>query len=71
MSQSIPTGYIPRAKCFEQANAGHPGNFFCLIPCPGAKNYCRIPRGFYFVVSIGIATYSIIINVALVIEATE
>ena len=41
MSQSIPTGYIPpgnpRKNFFERANLGHPGNIFCLIPCPGAK----------------------------------
>ena len=48
MSQSIPTGYIPpppgqpRGKFFERANPGHPGS---LIPCPGAKNDGRIPRG--------------------------
>ena len=35
----------PGENFFERANPGHPGNFFCLIPCPGAKNYCRIPRG--------------------------
>ena len=46
MSQSIPTGYIrPRENFFERANPGHPGNFFCLIPCPGAKNDGRIPGG--------------------------
>ena len=49
MSQSIPTGYIPpgnpRENVFERANPGHPGNFFCLIPCPGAKNDGRIPGG--------------------------
>ena len=49
MSQSIPTGYIPpgqpRGKFFERANPGHPGKFFCLIPCPGAKNDGRIPWG--------------------------
>ena len=49
MSQSIPTGYIPpgnpRENFFERANPGHPGKFFCLIPCPGAKNDGRIPRG--------------------------
>ena len=47
MSQSIPTGYIPPGQppgnCFERANPGHPGNVFCLIPCPGAKNDGRIP----------------------------
>ena len=35
----------PRENCFERANPGHPGNFFCLIPCPGAKNDGRIPGG--------------------------
>ena len=51
MSQSIPTGYMPPPPgnpgeiFFERANPGNPGKFFCLIPCPGAKNYCRIPRG--------------------------
>ena len=50
MSQSIPTGHIPPPgnpgeNFFEQANPGHPGKFFCLIPCPGAKNDGRIPRG--------------------------
>ena len=47
MSQSIPTGYIPPGNpgenFFERANPGHPGKFFCLIPCPGAKNDGRIP----------------------------
>ena len=41
MSQSIPTGYIPpgnpRENFFELANPDHPGKFFCLIPCLGAK----------------------------------
>ena len=49
MSQSIPTGYIPPGNpgenFFDRANPGHPGKFFCLIPCPGAKNDGRIPRG--------------------------
>ena len=50
MSQSIPTGYIPppratRGKFFKRANPGQPGKLFCLIPCPGAKNDGRIPRG--------------------------
>ena len=49
MSQSIPTGYIPlgnpRENVFERANPGHPGKFFCLIPCPGAKYDGPIPRG--------------------------
>ena len=49
MSQSIPTGYIPpgkpRENFFERANPGHPGNFFCLIYCPGAKNDGRILGG--------------------------
>ena len=50
MSQSIPTGYIPPPgnpgeNFFERANPGHPGKFFCLIPCPGAKNDGRIPGG--------------------------
>ena len=50
MSQSIPTGYIPalgnpRENFFERANPGHPGKFFCLIPCPGAKYDGQIPRG--------------------------
>ena len=44
MSQSIPTGYIPpgnpRENFFERTNPSHPGKFFCLILCPGAKNYC-------------------------------
>ena len=48
MSQSFPTGYTPPGNpgdnFFERANPGHPGNFFCLIPCPGAKNDGRIPR---------------------------
>ena len=35
----------PRENFFERANPGHPGNFFCLIPCPGAKNDGRIPGG--------------------------
>ena len=35
----------PRGKFFERANPGHPGNFFGLIPCPGATNNGRIPRG--------------------------
>ena len=50
MSQSIPTGYIPPPgnpgeSFLERANPGHPGKFFCLIPCPGAKNDGRIPGG--------------------------
>ena len=50
MSQSIPTGYIPPPGnpgeiFFERANPGHPGKFFCLIRCPGAKNDGRIPGG--------------------------
>ena len=49
MSQSIPTGYIPSGNLgenlLERANPGHPGKFFCLIPCPGAKNDGRIPGG--------------------------
>ena len=49
MSQSIPTGYTPpgnpRENFFERANPGHPGKFFCLIPCPGAKNDGQIPGG--------------------------
>ena len=45
MSQSIPTGYIPPGKFFERANPSHPGKFFCLIPCPGAKSDGQIPRG--------------------------
>ena len=50
MSQSIPTGYIPPPgnpgeNFFERANPGRPGKFFCLIPCPGAKNDGRIPGG--------------------------
>ena len=48
ISQSIPTGYIPRATpgkiFFERVNPGHPGNFFSLIPCPETKNDRRIPR---------------------------
>ena len=35
----------PRENFFERANPGHPGNFFCLIPCPRAKNDGRIPGG--------------------------
>ena len=35
----------PPGNCFERANLGHPGNFYCLIPCPGAKKYGRIPGG--------------------------
>ena len=38
MSQSIPTGYIPPP-------GQPPGKFFCLIPCPRAKNDGRIPGG--------------------------
>ena len=34
----------PRGKFFERANPGHSGKLFCLMPCPGAKNYCRIPQ---------------------------
>ena len=49
MSQSIPTGYIPPGNpgenFFERANPGHPGKFFCRIPCPGAKNDGQIPGG--------------------------
>ena len=52
MSQSIPAGYIPPppgqllGKFFEQANPGHQGNSFCLIPsCPGTKHDGRIPGG--------------------------
>ena len=49
LSQSIPTGYIPpeqlRGNFFERANPSHLGNFFCLIPCPRAKNDGRILRG--------------------------
>ena len=33
-----------RENFFERANPGHPGKFFCLIPCPGAKNDGQIPR---------------------------
>ena len=33
----------PGENFFERANPGHPGKFFCLIPCPGAKNDGRIP----------------------------
>ena len=33
----------PPGQIFERANPGNPGNFFCLIPCPGAKNDGRIP----------------------------
>ena len=35
----------PREKFFDRANPRHPGKFFCLIPCPGAKNDGRIPGG--------------------------
>ena len=35
----------PLGKFFEQVNPGHPGRFFCLISCPGAKNDHQIPRG--------------------------
>ena len=35
----------PRENFFERANPGHPGSFFCPIPCPGAKNDGRIPGG--------------------------
>ena len=35
----------PWENFFEQANPGHPGKFFCLIPCPGAKYGGKIPRG--------------------------
>ena len=49
LSQSFSTGYIPPGNpgenFFERANPSHPGNFFCLIPCPGAKNDGRIPPG--------------------------
>ena len=51
MSQSIPTGYIPPPpgnpgeNFFERATPGHPGKFFCIIPCPGAKNDGQIPGG--------------------------
>ena len=42
MSQSIPTGYTPpRAtpgEVFLSELIRPPGLFFCLIPCPGAKN---------------------------------
>ena len=47
MSQSIPTGYIPPrvtpGKIFLSKRI--PGKIFCLIPCSGAKNDGRIPRG--------------------------
>ena len=49
MSQSIPTGCIPPGNpgenFFERANPGHPGNFFWLIPCPGAKSDGQSPGG--------------------------
>ena len=35
----------PWENFFERANPGHPGKFFCLIPCPGAKNDGQIPPG--------------------------
>ena len=35
----------PGGNFFEQANPCNPGKFFCLIPCPGARNDGRIPRG--------------------------
>ena len=47
MSHSIPTGYIPPGNpgefFFKRANPGHPGNFFCLIPCPRAKVLSNSP----------------------------
>ena len=35
----------PPGKFFDRANPSHPGKFFCLIPCPGAKYDGQIPRG--------------------------
>ena len=35
----------PREIFLEGANHGHPGKYFCLIPCPGAKNDGQISRG--------------------------
>ena len=49
MSKSIPTGYIlPPGNLREKFWASEsrpPRQFFCLIPCPGAKSDDRIPRG--------------------------
>ena len=35
----------PGEKFFERANPGHPGKFFCLIPCPGEKMMVEFPGG--------------------------
>ena len=35
----------PQKNFFERGRPGHWGKFCCLIPCPGAKNEGRIPRG--------------------------
>ena len=35
----------PGENFFERAYPGHPGNFFCQIPCPGAKNDGEFPGG--------------------------
>ena len=48
MSQSIPTGYIPRAipgKIFLSERIPVTRAIFCLIPCPGAINDGRISEG--------------------------
>ena len=44
LGTSPPPGN-PGENFFERANPGHPGKFFCLIPCPGTKNDGQIPRG--------------------------
>ena len=43
-TSSPPLGN-PLKNFFERVNPGHPGKFFCLIPCPVAKNVGRIPGG--------------------------
>ena len=37
--------HLSPGKFFQRANPGHPGKFFCLVSCPGAKNDGRIPGG--------------------------
>ena len=44
LGTSPPPGN-PGENFFERANPGHLGKYFCLIPCPGAKNDGRIPGG--------------------------
>ena len=44
-SNWVHTPGNPRENVFERANPGHPGNFFCLIPCTWAKNDGRIAGG--------------------------